>query len=848
MSGKKRGRPKGSKNREPKRARKTTTTVVNTEKKLRHDSEVFKWEKKGQKSEQTVRNRAEMSRARCLNDDMDPGIMPCDPPSAMTYGRRKRVAPVLKRDELRRENPEELERLDDASPEEARHLAKRYKAAGGMRNVADHLLPPDRMVTTQRTSANTEATASAPGYSYSSQALSVTESLAKALGTVTTRQLKVSKYMDQQRDLKRQKQQKKKEEKKRRTENGETDAQQTKGTSVRGRAIFDVPEKYSDDPALFGGRPEGNEELAIMESRGQRQMTRQEIEAIKPLHAKKTKHKPKNPPDRYIYSTDAPPGENDSVFEHFYKATIFAPERLENEADEIAENGPAVAQPSRGGFDDDSEGIESDVEAAPQMAIETRNISVVDPESLEPKGLTENETRATQMAKRYERPSALPYKDLSELTYAERKQEQGLIADASALDSRADDAEFSGLPHYECSDDELRQPLLKYFQDNHNEKVTDDPVRSMAQQFVFDNQSDLGNLEKVAQIWQQDTNDSSIPKLLPTGAKQVTKTRKLVMRDIKKKHEVGVQDFNPPRRSVSFSHAKASYCLRMLSERDIFFADDRPKSMKGVPTWNDVRGVESKEEADNVVMPDRTQAMRRDGRNLLTESEFGLVHSMAARILEDKLKKLPTPRVGTNHFLSSYQLGTMRIHPLDSPDLPKVDFDYHRKFMTMPDPRDRFQRPCINNEDCLCYTTRTIGTHINARNNMSFVAREFLLPDELEKMQVHSELPKKRRMCIICYMSKVKVETLMLQYRGSTPTSNINNHCVVVDQEGGYKREDMLPCITRRNNVDITTGIAGFFPDYNSLNFERSVREITYKGKTYNFYYMDYVASRMGFR
>lgn len=848
------------------------TTVVDTERKLKYDSEAFKRQKKGQKSEQTVRNRAQMSRARCVNDEMDPGTMPADPPSMMTYGKRKRVAPVLTRDEMAREDPDELERLPEADPAEARRLAKRYKAAHGIKNIADHLLPPDRMVTTQKTAASTEPTGVAPGYTFSSQTLDAHERLSQAMHTETDRQRTINTYLSKQRSMKRKRQQKKKQLKRERVE-AEKAAQESGNselvppappaskrdeTSVRGRSVFKVPEKYADDPALFGGRPEGNDELAIMESRGTRQMTQTEINAIKPLHSKKTKHKPKNPPDRFIYSTDAPPGCNESVFELAYSASIHNPERLTNEADEIAENGMAVTQSSRGGLDDDSDLIDDETEAVPSLAIETRNLRVVSPRALQPQTMDGHEQRAADAARRYERPSALPHEDLSGLSAADQLKERGMRHDASPFDAHADEAEFAGLPQFDVEDGDLRQPLLRYFQDNFSEKTTDDPVQRMAHQFVFDNQKSLGNLEEVAHIWQSADGDTDRPKLLPSGAKVATKTRKLVMRDIKKKHEVGVQDFNPPRRSVSFPHAKVAYCLDMLAKRDIFFAYDRPASTAGLPTENPVRGV-SADAAKDVVMPDRTRPVQqspssgdntqnatRRGRHLLTGSDFGLLHSLAIRILESKLSNDAT-KVGLNKFVSSYELGTSRLHPLDAPDLPQVSLDYHCKFMAQPDPNDHHQRLCINNESCLCYTARTLGTHINARNNMGFICREFLLPEQLERVQVHGELPKKRRMCIVCYMFHITLMVNKAKDRGIAAVRLLNDHTVTVNCEGGYRREDMLPLRTRRGNVDIATGVAGFFPAYLSLNFERRTRAITHRGVTYSSYYMSYTPSRVGF-
>ena len=238
--------------------------------------------------------------------------------------------------------------------------------------------------------------------------------------------------------------------------------------------------------------------------------------------------------------------------------------------------------------------------------------------------------------------------------------------------------------------------------------------------------------------------------------------------------------------------------------------------------------------------PEQTQS-------LIEATQYGLLGGFTSRLVAHTLQRNPD-RVGTDHYVSAFDLATSRLHPSCNPQIVIVTLAYHHRYMEERDPMKPWQRNCVNGENCWCYSQPTRladqGTSFTLNNSAKFVGREFLLPEQERTARFDGVLPPNRRSCIVCYIREIANRVTRLEYDGIKPTRALNDHSIEVDVEGGYRKHDCHPQFYMRQGKSISTGISGMFPLFSEIQYRQ--RERREGGRI--IHYLSHSPSMAGFR
>lgn len=624
-----------------------------------------------------------------------------------------------------------------------------------------------------------------------------------------------------------------------------------------------IPAKHAKDAMLRGGTFTTNADLDTASWRGLRKATPSELRVF--MDRKNSDLQIHNhPTGRYKDKHEAPPSNNSIV--HARRRTLLA----RREAFD-AEAGDAIDPTKQDGRPSAS--------CIPQTTADGTPLEKVDGPM--PTVLHGTETRQIRVVNDYDRQGEHPVQDICEdagdrmamsdiqphlypakapvmgITDArERALEDGFNPDRPALGNMEDEAEIEGLPRLNVDEADTLQPMIRLVQTG-NEKARDVAIMDFAQQLVMDLTRFLGDVSPVLDRWARDP-DTGKPRTTINHIKELSSAVKGCIRSARKEREIIGRrvTYDRPHLSVRRGHLFAEYCLSLLREHDIFFANDRvlfahgAAMVNGETGSNDPMEVDDAQEDGRVIMPYRPKSTAGDPartQKLIEASRYGLLGSLTARLLRKQLELHPD-RVGTDHHMTVFDLGTNRLHPSCNPLVVKVSLAYHLRYMEERDPSVSWQRDCVNGSECWCYSQPTRladqSTTFTLNSSAKFVCRQFLLPDEECTARFEGKLPDRPRSCIVCYMSEVAARVSALEYDGIIPKVPVNNHSVEVDVEGGYRKEDCYPLFYTRQHSKSPTGISGFFPIFSESQFRHRERR---EGNRL-VRYVSYSPSMTGFR
>lgn len=137
---------------------------------------------------------------------------------------------------------------------------------------------------------------------------------------------------------------------------------------------------------------------------------------------------------------------------------------------------------------------------------------------------------------------------------------------------------------------------------------------------------------------------------------------------------------------------------------------------------------------------------------------------------------------------------------LHVPPLEKVDREYTKNFLRCANPLNPLERPCVEKEQCISYTTERSWSALQKFG--PFILREFLLPSEQERVREtlsSDSLPKNPKKCILCLRNAL---TLVCAYRcdyrepvdPGTVIQPFEN--VIDDTPNGYQIHQCIPVDT----------------------------------------------------
>jgi hypothetical protein len=170
--------------------------------------------------------------------------------------------------------------------------------------------------------------------------------------------------------------------------------------------------------------------------------------------------------------------------------------------------------------------------------------------------------------------------------------------------------------------------------------------------------------------------------------------------------------------------------------------------------------------------------------------------------------------------------------------LPVISRAYRAPFMCEPAGPEFFERPCVNNESCVCFTKRATfpsqqlsfqttsvgGGGSSKAVNSGFVCREFLLPDQLAEVHATHKLPETMQMCWPCNVYRTTQNVAMFAQpkigcEDRIPLKLLQDHCIIINQVGENTRESTLQHMFGNK---LPAGIVRPFLAYSDSNFSYS--------------------------
>lgn len=156
--------------------------------------------------------------------------------------------------------------------------------------------------------------------------------------------------------------------------------------------------------------------------------------------------------------------------------------------------------------------------------------------------------------------------------------------------------------------------------------------------------------------------------------------------------------------------------------------------------------------------------------------------------------------------------------------IPYIHRIYFEQFRLKPRGLKYGERECIKGTQCLFYTFQSNNPdYIN--QDVKYIGREFLLPEDLDLYNKNKKLPDIVGPCIDCLLSEWKRQVFQNIQFCNTIDKPINTFRVYTG-EGEYHGEVFLPCILRNDQF---TGIYGFVPTYSQFNREYAEKKISRK-------------------
>jgi len=106
-------------------------------------------------------------------------------------------------------------------------------------------------------------------------------------------------------------------------------------------------------------------------------------------------------------------------------------------------------------------------------------------------------------------------------------------------------------------------------------------------------------------------------------------------------------------------------------------------------------------------------------------------------------------------------INLLPIHPTSDTNvnIPGFEHEYFREFLIAPRENVALwgQRSCrYGKRACVCVRWGSFPDNLEISKNKGFVGREFLFADELQAWEERRELPKIRKMCLLCTLAHIK--------------------------------------------------------------------------------------------
>lgn len=150
--------------------------------------------------------------------------------------------------------------------------------------------------------------------------------------------------------------------------------------------------------------------------------------------------------------------------------------------------------------------------------------------------------------------------------------------------------------------------------------------------------------------------------------------------------------------------------------------------------------------------------------------------------------------------------------------MEKCSRAYLQSYMRQPLGDEHGERECALGNRCICLVTAAnypemVKTH---RKGSGFICMEFLLPSEKRAWDVHEQLPKWRKLCIICTRAVVTSRLQESIKNGVEPELPLHDHSVFIDVPGEY---DSRVCLNPTVGQGKMTGIVAPFVGYNAADY-----------------------------